>query len=67
MDKAWGQFRLQLNGIFSVFDKGDTAVFVPEAKHQVEILTKQLIERLNGKDVPIKVYPRIEDWGRPDD
>ena len=51
--KAIGQFRLQLNGVFEPFLCYGLQDFVPEAIREVVILALQLHDRLSGKDVPI--------------
>ena len=52
--KAWGQWRLQLNSQIlrplRLYGQGHT---VDGALVEIERITKQLVERLNGNDVPI--------------
>lgn len=52
-EKAIGQFRLQLNGVFTPFRVYGLDVFIPGAVDETIQLALQLHERLNGKDVPI--------------
>ena len=58
-EKAIGLFRLQLNGVFEPFcgkvHYGQN-VFVPRAIEEIVKLALLLHERLNGKDVPIKIF-----------
>ncbi len=54
-DKAWGQWRLQLNTQIlrplRLYGQGHT---VDGALIEIERITKQLVERLNGNDIPIE-------------
>jgi hypothetical protein len=52
-DKAIGQFRLQLNGVFEPFVFYGQDVYVTQAKAEVLKMALALHERINGKDVPI--------------
>ena len=51
--KAIGQFRLQLNGVFSPFRQYGLSPFADQASSEVVKLALRLHDRLNGKDVPI--------------
>ena len=53
MDKAVGQFRLQLNGVLGVFKGYGYDVYIPEVIDQIEELALQLHNRLDGEDVAI--------------
>ena len=59
--KAIGQFRLQLNGVFAPFHGYGHDVFIPEAQDAVVELALALHERLNGKDIPIEYRGIIRD------
>ena len=52
-EKAIGQLKLQLNGVLEPFKAYGLDIFIPEAIKQIVILSLQLHDRLNGKDVPI--------------
>lgn len=52
-EKAVGQFRLQLNGVFQPFNGYGMNIFIPEAIEAIIRLALQLHRRLNGEDVPI--------------
>jgi len=51
--KAIGQFRLQLNGVFKPFGLYGLDVMVPQAIDETVTLALKLHDRLNGLDVPI--------------
>lgn len=52
-EKAIGQFKLQLNDIFTPFHLYGMDVHIAPAILAITELALQLHERLNGKDVPI--------------
>jgi hypothetical protein len=63
--KAIGQFRLQLNGVFTPFHAYGMEVYVPGAAESVLKLAIQLHHRLSGLEVPISLDA---DYGNlPDD
>ena len=63
-DKAVGQFRLQLNGVFAPFRMYGLDVYIPGAQEATLKLAMQLHHRLSGLDVPISIDA---DYGGPDD
>jgi len=52
-EKAIGQFRLQLNGVFDIFKLYGQDIYIPGAKAEVERLAVDLSLRLRGIDKPI--------------
>lgn len=69
IEKAAGQFKLALNGIFVPFELYGHDVFIPSAIEQImELLTVYTERVVEGMDVP---YPhfneRNEGMYRPDD
>jgi hypothetical protein len=52
-DKAVGQRRLQLNGVFGPFIFYGQDIYIHQAKIEVLKMALALRDRLNGKDVPI--------------
>ncbi len=65
--KAWGQWRMALRAILSPFDKYGQGVYIAPVIEQIAHVTRQLNERLSGKDIPI-VPPVIRDINdAPDD
>lgn len=63
-DKAIGQLRLQLNGVFAPFRMYGLDVFIPGAKEQAVLLCEQFSMRCRGKQQPIQLP---EGAYRPDD
>ena len=51
--KAVGQLRLQLNGVFKVFDMYGMGAHIPMAIEEVVVLADLFSQRVRGKDVPI--------------
>lgn len=60
-DKAIGQFRLQLNGVFGPFHGYGYDIFIPEAIEEVVKLALILNRRLNGEDIPYDITLRPRD------
>ena len=54
-DKAVGQFRLQLNGIFEPFRKYGLAEFIPGAIKEIVELAEDFGLRVRGVDKPISL------------
>lgn len=57
-EKAIGQFKMQLNEVFAPFTGKvhyGQDVYVPQMVKEIVKLALQLHERLNGKDIPIKL------------
>ena len=52
-EKAIGQFKLQLNGVFQPFHGYGHDVYIPESINQITELALRLHRRLNGEDIPI--------------
>jgi len=52
-EKAIGQFKLHLNGVFQPFHGYGHDVYIPESINQITKLALQLHRRLNGEDIPI--------------
>ena len=52
-DKAKGQLRLQLNGVFEPFNCYGLGAYIPEAIEQVVLLAEQFGQRVRGDDIPI--------------
>ena len=57
-DKAIGQLRLQLNGVFAPFDLYGLGIFIVGAKEEVVELCEAFALRVRGKSVPIIVKRR---------
>jgi len=55
IQKAMGQFRLQMNGVMSPFTCYGLNVYVPRAVEETLSLAMQLHRRLNGEDTPIQM------------
>jgi len=51
--KAVGQLRLQLNGVFQPFNQYGLEVFIPGAIHEVVKLAEDFSLRVRGYDKPI--------------
>lgn len=62
-DKAVGQLRLQLNGVFGCFRCYGLDIFVDGAIDECVNLAVQFSMRVRGKDTPIKMRNRPQ--GRP--
>ena len=56
-DKAKGQLRLQLHGVFEPFNCYGLQAYIPEAVEQVVHLCEQFGKRVRGVDAPIQ-FPR---------
>ena len=54
-DKAVGQLKLQLNGVFSCFRCYGLDIYVDEAIKECVNLAVQFSMRVRGKDTPIKM------------
>ena len=57
-EKAIGQFKLQLNGVFAPFTGKvhyGQNVYVPQMIEEIVTLALKLHERLNGNNVPIEL------------
>ena len=52
-DKAKGQLKLQLNGVFEPFNCYGLGAYIPEAIEQVVLLAEQFGQRVRGDDIPI--------------
>lgn len=52
-DKAVGQLRLQLNGVFSVFNVYGQGAFIPQAVEECLCLAEDFGLRVRGIDKPI--------------
>ena len=57
-DKARGQLKLQLNGVFEPFNCYGLGAFIPEAIEQAVMLAEQFGQRVRGKDMPIVLNTR---------
>ena len=60
--KDWGQWRLQIGAILTPLNKYGQKAYVDIAQSLIEEVTKQLTDRLEGIDVPIKVDKRRIKW-----
>ena len=60
-NKAIGQFRLQLNGVFAPFHGYGHDIFISEAIEEVVKLALILHRRLNGEDIPYDITLRAKD------
>ena len=58
--KAKGQLRLQLHGVFEPFNCYGLQAYIPEAVEQAVYLCEQFGKRIRGKDVPIRL--RRQEW-----
>lgn len=54
-DKAKGQLKLQLNGVFRPFHMHGMKEFVPDAIDECVYLAEQFAMRVRGKDSPIRI------------
>ncbi len=52
-DKAIGQFRLALNGVFEPFTFYGQDVYIAQAQIEILKMALALHRRLNGEDIPI--------------
>lgn len=58
-DKAVGQFRLQLNGVLSVFAMYGMRDYIPSVVEEIVELAEMFGQRVRGKDIPIsRTYAR---------
>ena len=57
-DKAKGQLRLQLNGVFQAFNLYGLHIFINGAIDEVMELAEQFGQRVRGKDIPIQLKKR---------
>jgi len=53
--KAIGQFKLQLNGVLSLYNLYGMSVYIPSTISEIVKLSIQLHRRLNGEDIPIEL------------
>ena len=60
--KDWGQWRLQIGSILTPLRMYGQEECVKVAQSLIEEVTKQLTDRLSGKDVPIKVDKSRIKW-----
>jgi len=62
-EKAWGQFNLQLNGVFTPFKMYGQDIYVAGAKEEIMALAYQLHWRLSGLDIPIQLSEEaVQRW-----
>lgn len=54
-DKAKGQLRLQLNGVFQAFNIYGLQIFINGAIDEVMELAEQFGQRVRGDDIPIRL------------
>ena len=54
-DKAVGQLRLQLNGVFKIFDIYGQGVFIPQAVEEAVRLAEDFGLRVRGIDKPMSL------------
>lgn len=61
--KAEGQLRLQLNGVFEPFKCYGLDIYIPGAIEEIMHLSRQFGKRVRGKDAPIiaRSEPRRRD------
>jgi len=57
-DKAKGQLRLQLNGVFQAFNLYGLHIFINGAIDEIMELAEQFGRRVRGDDIPIKLKKR---------
>ena len=60
--KAEGQLRLSLNGVFSPFNELGHHIFIPGAIDEVIQLAVDFSLRLRGVDKPIRVSKKKNRW-----
>ena len=54
-NKIYGQFRMQLNGVFQPFNTYGLHIFIPGAIETIVALAELAGERVRGKDTPITI------------
>ncbi len=50
-DKAWGLFRLEVNGILRTYDIYGMGVHLPETAAEIEKIAARLLGRLEGSEL----------------